>query len=173
MISGCCGMNADSESIPLAGRSGSRLNDFGRESSGGHRIGRRSRQRDIGRFQQGGMVFISLGQSLAGRPPLRPRARAALRPATVHSRIRLRSDSARAEKTWKTSRAAGETVSIFSVTDSKWIFRGSSWATRPTITVSENSCCHVPSTAPSWPNRDERPVILAGVYCEDYKNTYK
>jgi hypothetical protein len=53
------------------------------------------------------MVFISLAESLAGRPPLRPRARAALRPATVRSRIRLRSNSARAAKTWKISRPGG------------------------------------------------------------------
>jgi hypothetical protein len=35
------------------------------------------------------MVLISLAESVAGRPPLRPQARAALRPATVLSRIRL------------------------------------------------------------------------------------
>src|ERR1017187_9033464 len=32
------------------------------------------------------MVLISLAESLAGRPPFRPRARAAFRPATVRSR---------------------------------------------------------------------------------------
>src|ERR1700738_4768738 len=40
------------------------------------------------------MVFSSLGLSFFGRPPLRPRARAALRPASVRSRIKLRSNSA-------------------------------------------------------------------------------
>jgi hypothetical protein len=69
------------------------------------------------------IVLMSLRESFAGRPPLRPRARAALRPATVLSRIRLRSNSASAAKTWKTRRPAGEPVSIFSVSDSKRIFR--------------------------------------------------
>src|SRR5260370_40602046 len=45
------------------------------------------------------MVFSSLGLSFFGRPPLRPRARAALRPASVRSRIKLRSNSAKAAKT--------------------------------------------------------------------------
>jgi Tn3 transposase DDE domain len=40
------------------------------------------------------MVFSSFGLSFFGRPPLRPRARAALRPASVRSRIRLHSNSA-------------------------------------------------------------------------------
>ena len=74
------------------------------------------------------MVLISLGESFAGRPPLRPRARADLRPATVLSRIKLRSNSARAAKTWNTRRPAGERVSIFSVRDSKLILRCSSSA---------------------------------------------
>jgi hypothetical protein len=38
-----------------------------------------------------------------GRPPWRPRARAAASPAAVRSRMRSRSNSARAAKTWKTS----------------------------------------------------------------------
>ena len=42
-----------------------------------------------------------------GRPPVRPRARAAASPAAVRSRIRSRSNSARAPKTWKTSRPPG------------------------------------------------------------------
>ena len=53
-------------------------------------------------FSRARMVLISLAESFGGRPPLRPRARAALRPATVLSRIKLRSNSARAAKTWKT-----------------------------------------------------------------------
>src|ERR1700683_4055300 len=45
------------------------------------------------------MVLISLAESLAGRPPFRPRARAAFRPATARSRIKVRSNSASAAKT--------------------------------------------------------------------------
>ena len=67
------------------------------------------------------MVLVSLGESFAGQPPLRPRARADLRPATVLSRIKLRSNSARAAKTWNTRRPAGERVSIFSVREVKTI----------------------------------------------------
>src|SRR5271165_4389513 len=40
------------------------------------------------------IAWISLVLSFLGRPPLRPRARAALRPAIVRSRTRLRSNSA-------------------------------------------------------------------------------
>jgi hypothetical protein len=42
-----------------------------------------------------------------GRPPWRPRARAAARPAVVRSRMRSRSNSAKAAKTWKTSLPPG------------------------------------------------------------------
>ena len=42
-----------------------------------------------------------------GRPPCRPRTRAAANPAAVRSRIRSRSNSARAAKTWKTSLPPG------------------------------------------------------------------
>jgi short chain dehydrogenase len=42
-----------------------------------------------------------------GRPPWRPRARAAASPAAVRSRMRSRSNSARAAKTWNTSLPAG------------------------------------------------------------------
>ena len=69
------------------------------------------------------MVLISLGDTLNGRPPVRPRARAALRPATVLSRMRLRSNSASAAKTWKIRRPDGESVSIFSVSDWTLILR--------------------------------------------------
>jgi hypothetical protein len=55
--------------------------------------------------------LISLGESFAGRPPLRPRARAAFRPATVLSRIKFLSNSACAAKTWKT-RATGRRVGL-------------------------------------------------------------
>ena len=42
-----------------------------------------------------------------GRPPRRPRARAAASPAAVRSRMRSRSNSARAANTWKTSLPPG------------------------------------------------------------------
>ena len=45
--------------------------------------------------------------STEGRPPRRPRARAAASPAAVRSRIRSHSNSARAANTWKTSLAPG------------------------------------------------------------------
>lgn len=45
------------------------------------------------------IVLISLAESFGGQPPVRPRARAALRPATVLSRMRFRSNSASAAKT--------------------------------------------------------------------------
>src|SRR5271166_1299795 len=40
------------------------------------------------------ITWISLVLSFLGRPPFRPRARAALRPAIVRSRMRFRSNSA-------------------------------------------------------------------------------
>ena len=49
-----------------------------------------------------------------GRPPWRPRARAAASPAAVRSRIRSRSNSAPAAKPWKTSLPPGVVVSIAS-----------------------------------------------------------
>jgi hypothetical protein len=49
-----------------------------------------------------------------GRPPWRPRARAAANPALVRSRMRSRSNSAKAAKTWKTSLPPGVVVSIAS-----------------------------------------------------------
>ena len=52
-----------------------------------------------------------------GRPPRRPRVRAAERPACVRSRIRSRSNSASAAKTWKTSRPPGVVVSFDSVSE--------------------------------------------------------
>jgi hypothetical protein len=63
------------------------------------------------------IVFSSLGLSFFGRPPLRPRARAAFKPACVRSRIRLRSNSASAPKTWNTSCPVGDRVSICSVSE--------------------------------------------------------
>jgi len=44
------------------------------------------------------------GESLAGRPPTRPQARAAARPTAARSAISSRSNSASAAKMWKTSR---------------------------------------------------------------------
>jgi hypothetical protein len=44
-------------------------------------------------FSKARIVLIALAKSLGGNPPLRRRTRGAIRPATVHSRIRLRSNS--------------------------------------------------------------------------------
>src|ERR1700730_8630329 len=49
------------------------------------------------------------------RPPLRPRASAALSPALVRSRMIERSNCANAPKIWKTNSRAGVVVSIASV----------------------------------------------------------
>jgi hypothetical protein len=54
------------------------------------------------------------GVMTLGRPPMRPRARAAASPAVVRSRTRSRSNSARAANTWKTSLPPGVVVSIAS-----------------------------------------------------------
>jgi hypothetical protein len=53
------------------------------------------------------MVLTSFGDSFTGRPPSGHVRERRLSRATVRSRIRLRSNSARAAKTWKTSRPAG------------------------------------------------------------------
>ncbi len=50
-----------------------------------------------------------------GRPPDFPRALAAASPAMVRSLMRLRSNSAKAPKMWKTSCPVAEEVSMFSV----------------------------------------------------------
>jgi hypothetical protein len=55
------------------------------------------------------------GLIFRGRPPLRPRRRADASPAAVRSRIRSRSNSARAPKAWKTSFPLAVVVSIPSV----------------------------------------------------------
>src|SRR5215213_5753524 len=52
--------------------------------------------------------------STDGRPPRRPRARAAASPALVRSRMRSRSNSANAANTWKTSLPPGVVVSMAS-----------------------------------------------------------
>ena len=57
--------------------------------------------------------------SLVGRPPIRPRSRAALIPALVLSRMRLRSYSERALKIWSVKTPLGVLVSIFSDSDTK------------------------------------------------------
>lgn len=55
--------------------------------------------------------------SFAGRPPFRPRARAAASPARVRSRIRSRSNCARLPKMLNTSVPPGVLVSIDSVSE--------------------------------------------------------
>ena len=62
---------------------------------------------------------ICFSLSLSLRPPTRPLARAAVRPARVRSRIRLRSNSAKAAKTWNCNFPEALPVSIFSVKLSK------------------------------------------------------
>ena len=52
-----------------------------------------------------------------GRPPTRPRARAAARPSWVPETMSSRMNSARAAKTWKTSRPPGVVVSRFSCSE--------------------------------------------------------
>ncbi len=61
----------------------------------------------------------SSGVSLLGRPPPRPRARAAASPAMVRSLMRTRSNWASAPKTWKTSMPLAVVVSIPSVSERK------------------------------------------------------
>ena len=56
-----------------------------------------------------------LGVYYGFRPPFRPRAAAAVKPARVRSRIRSRSNCPSAPKRWKTSRPPGVVVSIASV----------------------------------------------------------
>ncbi len=51
--------------------------------------------------------FSAAGLKPFGRPPLRPRPRAALRPACVRSMIRSRSNSANEAKMWNTNRPWG------------------------------------------------------------------
>ena len=55
-----------------------------------------------------------LSSSSGRRPPLLPRPRAASSPALVRSRMRSRSNSARAAKTWKTSLPSLVVVSMLS-----------------------------------------------------------
>lgn len=52
------------------------------------------------------------GVATVGRPPTRPRARAASRPSRVPETISSRMNSARAAKTWKTSRPPGVVVQL-------------------------------------------------------------
>jgi hypothetical protein len=60
----------------------------------------------------------SFSPSIAtGRPPRRPRRRAAARPARTRSWIRDRSNCARAPKTWNRNSPCGVVVSICSVSD--------------------------------------------------------
>ena len=64
-----------------------------------------------------------------GRPPTRPQARAEVNRALVGSRIRSRSHSAGAPKTWKIGFPPGVVVSICAMSDSKPIPRSASSAT--------------------------------------------
>ena len=52
-------------------------------------------------------IFNFSGVISLGRPPMRPRARAARNPAIERARIRSRSNSASAEKTWNWNSANG------------------------------------------------------------------
>lgn len=63
------------------------------------------------------------GVTTLGRPPMRPRARAAARPSRVPETISSRMNSARAAKTWKTSLPPGVVVSRFSCREVKPIPR--------------------------------------------------
>ncbi len=55
--------------------------------------------------------------SSGGRPPCRPRARAAANPAWARSWMSSRSNSARAPNTWKIKRPPADVVSMFSVSE--------------------------------------------------------
>ena len=70
-----------------------------------------------------------LGVTTLGRPPFRPRAAAARRPALVRSRIRSHSNWSSAPKIWKTNRPVGVVVSMFSVSKRKPMFSASSLPT--------------------------------------------
>jgi hypothetical protein len=72
-----------------------------------------------------------LGTRAGGLPPLRPRARAACRPASVRSRMTPRSNSARAANRWNTSLPPEVVVSIVSESERKPMPRD------PEITVVE------------------------------------
>src|SRR6266571_192473 len=61
--------------------------------------------------------LVCSGESLAGRPPRRPRARAAARPTAARSAISSRSNSASAAKMWKIRRPVLVVVSIPSCSD--------------------------------------------------------
>jgi len=71
------------------------------------------------------------GVIVRGRPPTRPRARAAANPARVRSRINCRSNSANAPNRWNTNRPPAVVVSIASVTD-----RNPTPRSRSAVTVS-------------------------------------
>jgi hypothetical protein len=91
------------------------------------------------------------GDSAGGRPPLRPRARAAASPALVRSRIRSRSNSASAAKTWNTSRPPEEVVSIVSCKErnpTPCSDKICSWSIRCRIERPNRSSRHTTSVSP-------------------------
>src|SRR5215218_10170306 len=101
-----------------------------------------------------------------GRPPERPRARAAASPAVVRSRIRSRSNSARAAKTWKTSLPPGVVVSIASCRLRNPIPRSATPVTVSTRCRRERprrSSFHTTRVSPgrSWSSRRSRVAIGA------------
>jgi hypothetical protein len=75
--------------------------------------------------------------STGGRPPWRPRARAAESPAIVRSRIRSRSNSASALNTWKMSRPPLVVVSMLSCSERNPTRRSRSSCTLCTRSTSE------------------------------------
>lgn len=88
--------------------------------------------------------------TLGLRPPLRPRARAAASPAWVRSRIRSRSISASAAKTWKINRPPGVEVSKPSVSERNPILRSRNSPTntiRPRIARPKRSSFQIARTS--------------------------
>ena len=92
------------------------------------------------------------GESLAGRPPTRPRARAAARPTAARSAISSRSNSASAAKMWKTRRPVLVVVSIPSCRDANATPRSASALTVSTRCRSDRpsrSSRHTTSVSPA------------------------
>ena len=81
----------------------------------------------VGQQVAGGADVSSV--ATVGRPPTRPRARAAAKPSLVPMMMSSRMNSASAAKTWKTSRPPGVVVSRFSCNEVKPMPRSRSSAT--------------------------------------------